>query len=62
MVKGLYYAANTPADVPSAIFQGFLSAPFDDIPVLLPKTPELFFMMTEFLLTVPALRISVRPV
>ena len=39
-----------------------LSAPFDDIPVLLPKTLELLFMMTELFLTVPALRVSVRPV
>lgn len=39
-----------------------LSAPFDDIPVILPKTLELLFMMTEFFLTVPALRVSVRPV
>ena len=39
-----------------------LSAPFDDIPVLLPKTLELLFMMTELFLTVPALHVSVRPV
>ena len=39
-----------------------LSTPFDDIPVLLPKTLELLFMMTELFLTVPALRVSVRPV
>ena len=35
-----------------------LSTPFDDIPVLLPKTLELLFMMTELFLTVPALRVS----
>ena len=38
------------------------STPFDDIPILLPKTLELLFMMTELFLTVPALRVSVRPV
>ena len=43
-------------------FMRVLSTPFDDIPILFPKTLELFFVMTEFLLTVPALRISVRPV